>query len=131
MAKLSSILPMSGCSWFRIAFSVDERNIRDVGGATLCAAVIREMTFGGLDEQAVEAERQKLDEALRQAEEIQKRSEEERDKHYLTAEEVFANWGLPPQTEEERQAAHIRLCQEILTNCLQTRKALKRCGMHL
>lgn len=114
-----------------LGYEVDERNVRDVGGASLCAAVIWEMTFFGLDEQAVEAERQKLDEAFRQAEEIQKLPEAEQDKYYLTAEEVFANWGLPPRTEEEQQAAHQQLCDEILTNCLRTRKALKKYGMRL
>lgn len=114
-----------------LGYEVDERNAQDVGGAALCAAVIWEMTFFGLDEQAVEAERKKLDEALRQAEEMQKLPEAEQDKNYLTAEEVFANWGFPPQTEEEQQASHQQLCEEILTNCLRTRKALKKYGMRL
>ena len=84
------------------------------------------MTFFGFDEERVEAERQKLHEAAREAEEIRKLPEEEQRKYYVPMEEVFAEFDIPAQTEEEKQEAHRNLCREVLTNNLRTYQALKR-----
>ena len=109
-----------------LGYEIDARNACDVGAAELCAAVIWEMTFYGFEEAKVEAERQKLDEALREAEEICKLPEEEQGKHFIPAEEVFAELGLPKQSEEEKQELHRKLCREVLTNNLRTYQALQK-----
>ena len=109
-----------------LGYEIDARNACDVGAAELCAAVIWEMTFFGFEEAKVEAERQKLDEALREAEEICKLPEEEQGKHFIPAEEVFAELGLPKQSEEKKQELHRKLCREVLTNNLRTYQALQK-----
>ena len=109
-----------------LGYEIDAHNAYDVGAVELCAAVIWEMTFFGFDEELVEAERQKLHEAAREAEEISKLPEEEQRKYYVPMEEVFAEFDIPAQTEEEKQEAHRNLCREVLTNNLRTYQALKR-----
>ena len=109
-----------------LGYEIDACNASDVGKAELCAAVIWEMTFFGFDEERVEEERQKLYEATREAEEISKLPKEEREKHYVSAEELFSKFGLPERTEEEKQEAHRNLCREVLTNNLRTYRALKK-----
>ena len=109
-----------------LGYEIDVRNACDVGAAELCAAVIWEMTFFGFDEECVEAERQKLYEAAREAEEIIKLPEEEQKKCYVSSEEIFAKFDIPERTEEEKQEAHRKLCREVLTNNLRTYQALKK-----
>lgn len=84
------------------------------------------MTFFGFAEETVEQERQKLYESLREAEEIRKLPEEEQRKYYIPAEEVFAEFGLPERTEEEKREQHRRICREVLTNNLRKYRALKK-----
>ena len=109
-----------------LGYEIDVRNACDVGATELCAAVIWEMTFFGFDEEQVEAERQKLHEATREAEEISKLPEEEQRKYYVPMEEIFIEFDIPEQTEEEKQAAHRKLCWEVLTNNLRTYQTLKK-----
>ena len=109
-----------------LGYEIDVRNAYDVGATELCAAVIWEMTFFGFDEERVEAERQKLHEAAREAEEIRKLPEEEQRKFYVPMEEVFAKFDIPERTEEEKQEAHRKLCREVLTNNVRTYQALKK-----
>ena len=111
-----------------LGYEIDVRNARDVGVPELCAAIIWDMTFFGFEEEKVEAERRKLDEAARESEEIRKRPEEEQKKYFLSAEDVFAKFGLPERTEEERRESHRRICREVLTNNLRTYRALQKYG---
>lgn len=109
-----------------LGYEIDTRNTCDVEATELCAAVIWEMTFFGFDEERVEAERRKLDEAAREAEEIRKLPEEAQRKYYVPMDEVFAEFDIPEQTEEEKQEAHRNICLEVLTNNLRTYQALKK-----
>ena len=109
-----------------LGYEVDMQNACEVGAAALCAAVLWEMTFFGLDEAQVEEERRKLDELLREAEKLSALPEEEREKHYTSAEEFFAKWGFPEPTEEERRESKRRLYREILINNLRTYRALEK-----
>lgn len=111
-----------------LGYEINVRNARDVGAAELCAAVIWDMTFSGFDEERVEAERQKLHEAAREAEEISKLPEEEQRKYYLPMEDVFVEFDIPEQTEEEKQEAHRKLCRKVLINNLRTYQALRNYG---
>ena len=74
------------------------------------------MTFFGFDEKAVDAERQKLYDSFRKAEEFDK----------LPPEEVFAGLGIPEPSEEERQEAHRQMCREMLINSLRTYRMLEK-----
>ena len=114
-----------------LGYEINVRNTCDVGTAELCAAIIWEMTFFGFEEDKVEAERQKLHEAAREAEKISKLLEEDQRKYYVPMEEVFAEFDIPEQTEEEKQEAHRNLCREVLTNNLRTYQALKKYAMEI
>ncbi len=109
-----------------LGYEVNITNAREVGIAALCATVLYEMTFFGFDEKTVDAERQKLYDSLREAEELDKLSPEERAKHFFSAEEVFAELGIPEPSEEERQETHRQMCREMLFNSLRTYRMLEK-----
>lgn len=109
-----------------LGYEVNIANAREVGVAAFCAAVLYEMTFFGFDEEAVDAERQKLYDSFREAEELDKLPPEERAKHFFSAEEVFAGLGIPEPSEEERQEAHRQMCREMLINSLRTYRMLEK-----
>ena len=109
-----------------LGYEVNIANAQEVGIAAFCAAVLYEMTFFGFDEKAVDAERQKLYDSFRKAEEFDKLPPEERAKHFFSAEEVFAGLGIPEPSEEERQEAHRQMCREMLINSLRTYRMLEK-----
>lgn len=109
-----------------LGYEVNIANAQEVGMAAFCAAVLYEMTFFGFDEEAVDAERQKLYDSFREAEELDKLPPEERAKHFFSAEEVFAELGIPEPSEEERQKTHRQMCREMLINSLRTYRMLEK-----
>ena len=109
-----------------LGYEVNIANVQEVGIAAFCAAVLYEMTFFGFDEEAVDAERQKLYDSFREAEELDKLPPEERAKHFFSAEEVFAELGIPEPSEEERQKTHRQMCREMLINSLRTYQMLEK-----
>lgn len=109
-----------------LGYDVNIANTQEVGVAAFCAAVLYEMTFFGFDEKAVDAERQKLYDSLHEAEELDKLSPEERAKHFFSAEEVFAELGIPESSEEERKETHRQMCREMLFNSLRTYRMLEK-----
>lgn len=109
-----------------LGYEVDASNVREVGAAAFCAAVLYEMTFFGFDEKVIDTERQKLDDAIRESEELDRLPPEERAKHFFSAEEVFAELGLPKLSEKELQETHRKMYREMLTNSLRTYRVLAR-----
>ena len=109
-----------------LGYEVNIANAREVGIAALCATVLYEMTFFGFDEKTVDAERQKLYDSLHEAEELDKLPPEERAKHFFSAEEVFAELGIPEPSEEEQQETHRQMCREMLINSLRTYQMLEK-----
>lgn len=109
-----------------LGYEVNIANAHEVGIAAFCAAVLYEMTFFGFDEEAVEAERQKLYDSLHEAEELDKLPPEEREKHFFATEEVFAELGIPEPSEEERHKTHRQMCREMLINSLRTYQILEK-----
>ena len=109
-----------------LGYEVNIANAREVGVDTFCAAVLYEMTFFGFDEKAVDAERQKLYDSLHEAEELDKLPSVERAKHFFSAEEVFAELGIPEPSEAERQETHWQMCREMLFNSLRTYQMLEK-----
>lgn len=109
-----------------LGYEIDIANAREVGVAAFCAAVLYEMTFFGFDEKVVDAKRQKLYDSLHEAEELDKLPPEERAKHFFSAEEVFAELGIPESSEEERQETHRQMCREMLINSLRTYRMLEK-----
>ena len=84
------------------------------------------MTFFGFDEKAVDAERQKLYDSFRKAEEFDKLPPEERAKHFLLCGGGFCRVGYPQPSEEERQETHRQMCREMLINSLRTYQMLEK-----
>ena len=109
-----------------LGYEVNIANAQEVGAVAFCAAVLYEMTFFGFDEKAVDAERQKLYDSFREAEEFDKLPPEERSKHFFSAEEVFAELGVSEPSEEERQETHRQMCKEMLINSLRTYQMLEK-----
>ena len=109
-----------------LGYEVNIANAQEVGVAAFCAAVLYEMTFFGFDEKVVDVERQKLYDSFREAEELDKLPPEERAKHFFSAEEVFAELGIPEPSEEERQETHRQMCREALFNSLRTYQMLEK-----
>ena len=109
-----------------LGYEVNIANAQEVGIAAFCAAVLYEMTFFGFDEEAVDAERQKLYDSFREAEELDKLPPEERAKHFFSAEEVFAELGIHEPSEEERQETYRQMCREMLINSLRTYQMLEK-----
>ena len=109
-----------------LGYEVNVASVREVGIAVFCAAVLYEMTFFGFDKEAVDVERQKLYDSLHEAEELDKLSPEERAKHFFSAEEVFAELGIPEPSEEERQETHWQMCREMLINSLRTYQMIEK-----
>ena len=109
-----------------LGYEVNIANAQEVGMAAFCAAVLYEMTFFGFDEKAVDAERQKLYDSFREAEELDKLPPEERAKHFFSAEEVFAELGIPEPSEEERRETHRQMCREMMFNSLRTYQMLEK-----
>ena len=109
-----------------LGYEVNIANAQEVGVAAFCAAVLYEMTFFGFDEETVDAERQKLYDSFREAEELDKLPPEERAKHFFSAEEVFAELGIPESSEEEQQETHRQMCREMLFNSLRTYQMLEK-----
>ncbi len=109
-----------------LGYEVNIANAREVGVAAFCTAVLYEMTFFGFDEKTVDAERQKLYDSFREAEEFDKLPPEERAKHFFSAEEVFSELGIPESSEEERQETHRQMCREMLINSLRTYRMLEK-----
>ena len=109
-----------------LGYEVNIANAQEVGAVAFCAAVLYEMTFFGFDEKAVDAERQKLYDSLHEAEELDKLPPEERAKHFFSAEEVFAELGIPEPSEEEQQETHRQMCREMLISSLRTYQMLEK-----
>ncbi len=53
-------------------------------------------------------------------------SPEERAKRFFSAEEVFAELGIPEPSEEERQETHRQMCREMRINSLRTYQMLEK-----
>ena len=109
-----------------LGYEVNIANAQEVGIAAFCAAVLYEMTFFGFGKETVDAERQKLYDSFREAEELDKLPPEERTKHFFSAEKVFAELGIPEPSEEERQETHWQMCREMLFNSLRTYRMLEK-----
>lgn len=75
-------------------------NAEEIGLSRLAAAVIYEMPFCGFMDEEVEAERQKLQEAIEESEAVKKLSEEEQKKHFKSIEAVFAELGWQDKRTE-------------------------------
>ena len=67
------------------------------------------MTFFGFDEKAVDAERQKLYDSFRKAEEFDKLPPEERAKHFLLRRRFLPGW-VSPNPPRRNDRKHIGRC---------------------
>lgn len=57
---------------------------------------------------------------------MDKLPQEERAEHFFSAEEVFAELGIPEPSEEERRETHRQMCWEMLINSLRTYQMLEK-----
>lgn len=115
-------------SWDEIlAFEVDEGNVETVGAATLLGALIEEMTFFGLRESDMRAERDDLTRCAAELDEILKLPPEEQRKHLKSADELFSELGVVDnRTEEEKDVEQRAWLRDEMFNKMERYQAVKR-----
>jgi len=87
---------------------------------------IYNMTFFGFTEDQLSHERKKLEESIAELKEIEKLPKEERDKHFKSAAEVFAELGWNDErTEDEKEQERCILYREVLVNQIRTYRVLE------
>lgn len=112
-----------------LGYGLCAENVADVGAVRLAAEIIYEMTFFGFTEEEVEAERQKLQESIEESENIETLPQEERDRHYKSVEDVFAELGAwDIRTEMEKQESHRKLEREITENKRRVLRMFQKYG---
>ena len=108
-----------------LGYEVDPYNLLMMGPIPIAANVLWEMTFFGFEESQVDAEREELHRRADELDEIPKLPKEEQEKHFIPAEKVFAELGIPERTEEEKQAAYQRMSWEVAENGLRKYHAMR------
>lgn len=104
--------------------TVISENYEHVGRVEFAASALEEMTFNGFSRESQDERREELEKAAAEAEELAKLPPEERKSHYISAEEVFAEFGVEKDEnwEEEKKL--------MLLDCVKMRderiKELKR-----
>ena len=112
-----------------LGYELNIENAEEIGLPRLAAAVIYEMTFCGFTDEEVEAERQKLREAIEESEAVKKLPEEEQKKHFKSMEEVFAELGWQDKrTEEEKREDRHRMDSEIAENTRRLIRMFQKYG---
>lgn len=103
-----------------LGFEVSETNIQSVGSLQALSAILYELSFFGYDEESKKEECKKLDEALKEVEQIANLPPEEQHKHTKTLEEVFGNFGIEDiRTEDEKEAFHRQICVDNLRTIIE------------
>jgi len=109
-----------------LGYEVDESSAQEIGIARFLSSAIYNMTFFGFTEDQLSHERKKLEESIAELEEIEKLPKEERDKHFKSAEEVFAELGWKDErTEDEKEQERCILYREVLVNQIRTYRVLE------
>ena len=110
-----------------LAFEVDEGNVADVGVETLLAALLYEMTFFGLRESDMQAERDELDRRKAELDEILKLPPEEQKEHLKSADEVFEELGVvDDRSDEEKEAEQRAWLRDEMFNKMERYQAVRR-----
>jgi hypothetical protein len=105
-----------------LGWDVDEKNLKTVGVNKFLSFVLFEMTFNGFDEMSQEERKNELNSRLEEFEELRKLPQEERDKHFISSEDVFKTlsdkygFELPVKTEEEKEKERKNLEYSIVLN---------------
>ena len=112
-----------------LGYELNIENAEEIGLPRLAAAVIYEMTFCGFTDEEVEAERQKLREAIEESEAVKKLPEEEQKKHFKSMEEAFAELGWQDKrTEEEKREDRHRMDSETAENTRRLIRMFQKYG---
>lgn len=95
---------------------VMSQNVQGLGADVFCAAVLCDITNFGFEEDALEKARAALSDLLADVRKIESLPQEERDKHYIDADEVFTEFGFgkDEETGEEKKERRIKLEREVL-----------------
>ena len=76
-------------------------------------SLLYEMSFNGITNESQEERRQELDESIKESEYIQSLPEEEREKHYISMEDMEKHWeeefGWTPPTQEEKEFTRLQM----------------------
>ena len=95
-------------------------NYNHIGKIGFIAAALYELSFNGFTREEQESRREELDESIREADEISALSEEEREKHYHTLDELQEKWGFEDtRTEQEKEEDY----RKMILDCVKTQMA--------
>lgn len=97
--------------WLGLSVDTESFNLEKDGIVNGLAAVLREMGFNGITEEAQRRRRDALEETRQEADRIQAMSEEERDRHLHSLNELeeTIDWLKDTRSEEEKHADMIRM----------------------
>lgn len=110
-----------------IGIEVDENNVNEYGAENILAYIINELTFFGFEEEDKNVEEEKLLEVIKESEEIRSLPEEEQNKYFISADELFNKWGFSDdRTKEEKEAEERKMRRRYLKNCISEYKVLKK-----
>lgn len=103
-----------------LGYMVDEKMAEEFGTASYLSYILYEMTFIGYDEERRNQERQKLDDAIKELEEIKNLPEEEQ--HFHTIENVVE---IDEITEQEKESMYKEMEKLLCVNHFNKYIALK------
>lgn len=109
-----------------LSYQINERNVKQIGGVAYVTAYLNKLTFFGFCEEDMIVKKEDLDQSIIEFEEIQKLPEEEREKHFSSAEEFFAELGINDDTTDEEEAEEdLKRNRELLISEIETHNLLK------
>lgn len=96
------------------------------------SSILNEMSFNGFLRESQEERRKELEDSIREYEETAKLPAEEREKHYVSGEEVMRILqSTDERTEEEKESDKLCMCRSILWNLIQKYYAIKTYQGHI
>jgi len=117
--------------WSRVlGWEVDLGNVERCGEADFLAVVLNEMTFNGFLEESQEERREEMKTQVEEVDRIMQLPKEEREKHFVKAEDVFKilreelGEEHTPPTAEEKRLTRIRDARSIYRNAKEYSKEI-------
>lgn len=109
-----------------LGYQINKQNVKQIGPIVYATAYLHELTFFGFEEVDMMEKKEEIDQSIIEFEEIKKLPEEERQKHFHSADEVFKKFGFTDErTEEEKAQAYLNRLRENLTTDIKTHTLLK------
>lgn len=100
-----------------LGWQICEENLDEFDIQECIYAILYEMSFNGMTREHQQERRQELDESIREAKELEKLPEEEREKHYISYEAMKEHWKEKFGWEEPSEEEQIRR-ERLMYTCM-------------